>query len=87
MRDIVKRFPGVVALDHVDFAVRAGEIHALVGKNGAGKSTLMHILTGTLSADAGEIRRARRTHRRHDHGPLAKAASRWSRSMPSTCRR
>ena len=55
MHDIVKRFPGVVALDHVDFAVRAGEIHALVGKNGAGKSTLMHILTGIYPADAGEI--------------------------------
>jgi ABC-type sugar transport system ATPase subunit len=56
MHDIVKRFPGVVALDHVDFAVRGGEIHALVGKNGAGKSTLMHILTGIYPADAGEIR-------------------------------
>lgn len=55
MRDIIKRFPGVLALDHVDFAVRAGEIHALVGKNGAGKSTLMHILTGIYPVDAGEI--------------------------------
>ncbi len=55
MRDIVKRFPGVVALDHVDFSVRSGEIHALVGKNGAGKSTLMHILTGIYPADSGEI--------------------------------
>jgi ABC-type sugar transport system ATPase subunit len=56
MRDIVKRFPGVLALDRVDFAVLPGEIHALVGKNGAGKSTLMHILTGIYPADAGEIR-------------------------------
>src|SRR5215203_4244290 len=56
MRDIVKQFPGVTALDHVDFAVRSGEIHALVGKNGAGKSTLMHILTGIYPADSGEIR-------------------------------
>lgn len=56
MRGIVKRFPGVAALDHVDFTVRQGEIHALVGKNGAGKSTLMHILTGLYPADGGEIR-------------------------------
>ena len=55
MRDIVKSFPGVRALDHVDFAVRAGEIHALVGKNGAGKSTLMHILTGLYAPDRGQI--------------------------------
>ena len=55
MREIVKRFPGVLALDHVDFAVQPGEIHALVGKNGAGKSTLMHILTGLYLADEGEI--------------------------------
>jgi ABC-type sugar transport system ATPase subunit len=56
MRDIVKRFPGVLALDHVDFVVQPGEIHALVGKNGAGKSTLMHILTGLYPPDEGEIR-------------------------------
>ncbi len=56
MREIVKRFPGVLALDHVDFSVRPHEIHALVGKNGAGKSTLMHILTGIYPADSGLIR-------------------------------
>ena len=53
---IVKDFPGVRALDDVDFAVAEGEIHALVGKNGAGKSTLMHILTGLYAPDSGEIR-------------------------------
>lgn len=53
---IVKDFPGVRALDDVSFAVKAGEIHALVGKNGAGKSTLMHILTGLYAPDSGEIR-------------------------------
>lgn len=46
MRDIVKEFPGVKALDHVNLKVRKGEIHALVGENGAGKSTLMKVLSG-----------------------------------------
>jgi simple sugar transport system ATP-binding protein len=55
MRQIVKRFPGVIACDHVDFDVRAGEIHALLGENGAGKSTLMRQLYGLYHPDAGEI--------------------------------
>jgi len=55
MRGIVKRFPGVVANDGITFAVRQGEIHALLGENGAGKSTLMNVLFGILSPDEGEI--------------------------------
>jgi general nucleoside transport system ATP-binding protein len=55
MKNIVKRFPGVLANDHVSLTIHAGEIHALLGENGAGKSTLMQILYGFHSMDAGEI--------------------------------
>lgn len=55
MQGIVKRFPGVLANDGVDFLLRKGEIHALLGENGAGKTTLMNILYGLYQADSGEI--------------------------------
>ncbi len=55
MRAICKAWPGVVANDHVNLAVRKGEIHAVVGENGAGKTTLMNILYGLLRPDSGEI--------------------------------
>ena len=56
MRDIVKTFPGVVALDHAQLTLRKGEIHALMGENGAGKSTIIKCLTGVYERDSGDVR-------------------------------
>ena len=56
LRGIEKLFPGVLALDNVDFTLRKGEIHALMGENGAGKSTLIKILTGVYTMDAGSVK-------------------------------
>jgi len=56
MQGVVKRFGGVQALQGVDFDLKPGEIHALLGENGAGKSTLMNVLSGVIEPDAGEVR-------------------------------
>lgn len=55
MQNIVKQFPGVLAADHIDFDLKSGEIHALLGENGAGKSTLMKMLYGLYRPDEGRI--------------------------------
>jgi len=55
LRNITKRFPGVIALKNMSLAIKPGEIHGLVGENGAGKSTLIKVLTGVHLADEGEI--------------------------------
>jgi ribose transport system ATP-binding protein len=55
LQGISKQYPGVRALDDVNFALDAGEVHCLVGENGAGKSTLVKILVGALQSDGGNI--------------------------------
>ena len=55
MKEISKRFPGVNALQNVEFKLNKGEIHALMGENGAGKSTLIKVLTGVYTKDSGKI--------------------------------
>ena len=58
MRKVSKEYRGVAALKNIDFQLRRGEVHAIVGENGAGKSTLVKILSGVVAPSAGEIRLA-----------------------------
>ncbi|WP_349668341.1 sugar ABC transporter ATP-binding protein [Lacrimispora sp.] len=69
MKNISKTFPGVRALDHVDFTLRSGEIHALMGENGAGKSTLIKVLTGVEEFESGEIKIEGESHTIINHSP------------------
>ena len=72
MKQISKAFPGVQALDHVDFDLMPGEVHVLVGENGAGKSTLMKVLTGAYPYDQGEIF-INQTHSAHWNPTIARS--------------
>ena len=96
MRDISISFPGVKALDGVDFRLFPGEVHALMGENGAGKSTLIKALTGVYGIDAGTIMLARRARvvqrsgrraggRHLDRLPGGQPAARTSRSPRTSC--
>ena len=69
MRGICKYFPNVKALENVDFTLRRGEVHALMGENGAGKSTLIKVLTGVYEKDAGSIRIEGIPGEAHIHSP------------------
>lgn len=76
IRGMSKYFPGVQALNNVDFCVRRGEIHALIGENGAGKSTLMKILLGMYHADSGEIvLKGKNVKIKNPHDALSKGIS------------
>ena len=76
VRGVTKCFPGVRALDQVNFSVRGGEVHALLGENGAGKSTLMKILAGLLKPDSGElIYKGENTRFRFPHDALERGIS------------
>ena len=69
MRGIYKSFPGVKALRNVDFTLREGEIHALMGENGAGKSTLIKVITGVYEKEEGQIFLKGNDSEVHIHSP------------------
>ena len=76
LREITKRFPGVLANDQVSLQVMPGEIHALLGENGAGKSTLVKMIYGIMAPDSGEMF--------WDGAPVRVAISRVSRQQDSS---
>ena len=83
--NIVKRFPGVIALKNVTFEACEGEVHALVGENGAGKSTLMGVVSGDLTPDEGTLEIAGTGSRHSIPSSPATPASPWSISARRCC--
>ena len=82
MSGITKRFPGVVALDNINFEVRPGEVHVLLGENGAGKSTLMKVLSGVYTPDEGTIRLGGKEYKRLTPPPFRRG--RHQHHLPGT---
>ena len=87
VRNITKRFPGVVANDAITLDFHAGEIHVLLGENGAGKSTLIGMLAGMLQADEGRILVDGRPVSSHRRAPASTLASARCSSTCCWCRR
>ena len=84
MRDISKNFTGVRALSHVDFTLRKGEIHALMGENGAGKSTLIKVLTGVHEFESGSIHMAGKQQRNCQSFSAGGTGKRYQYSVPGS---
>jgi ABC-type sugar transport system ATPase subunit len=82
MRGVGKDYRGVAALKDIDFDLRRGEVHAILGENGAGKSTLVKILSGAVTPNRGEIRLEASVSRSPDRPSLGDTVSRWSIRKP-----
>ena len=85
LRGIPKRFGDLVANDGIDFDVRRGEVHALLGENGAGKTTVMRIAYGLTNLDAGEVRVDGQLQAIRSPRDTIRPASGWSRSTSRSC--
>ena len=87
LRNATKLYAGVPAIENVDFELRRGEIHALVGENGAGKSTLTKVMAGVVTLTSGDdAGRRRRRSRRERRSKRAISASPWCSRRTAWCR-